>query len=120
MPSGGKADVTHDPGRGGLFGQYACRVQRTSRPLFFSGQGMYGSFAVHRVDGCARMRCIFIKYMYPLEDQGNKRTTTAQAECTTTSTERRAHLPAHIVAAKNLAASIYISAPSVGCSQRCG
>ena len=81
MPSGGKADVTHDPGRGGLFGQYACRVQRTSRPLFFSGQGMYGSFAVHRVDGCARMRCIFIKYMYPLEDQGNKRTTTAQAEC---------------------------------------
>ena len=58
MPSGGKIGATHAPGRGRELDKYACRVQRTSRRLDFPRQGTHGSYAVHRVDGCALTRVL--------------------------------------------------------------
>ena len=78
MPSGGKIYVTHAPGRGELDGM---RVEY-SEPLaawIFPRQGTHGSYAVHRVDGCARTRFVYFSKKYrgrwKKQSHGNKRTT---------------------------------------------
>ena len=78
MPSGGKIYVTHAPGRGELDGM---RVEY-SEPLaawIFPRQGTHGSYAVHRVDGCARTRVVYFSKKYrgrwKKQSNDNERTT---------------------------------------------
>ena len=55
MPSGGKIDATHAPGRGRELDRK--RVE-CSEPLAAWVLGTHGSYAVHRVDGYARTRLV--------------------------------------------------------------
>ena len=102
MPSSGTIDATHAPGRGGeLDKRDACRVRTAnlSPPGFFLGKVRTGHLRYIRwVDVVVRV--LFISPNIIVAVGKSKVTTTkeqrtAQAGCTTTSTERRAHRTAH-------------------------
>ena len=91
-----------------------------------SRQGTHGSYAVHRVGVCARTRFVYFKNnivaIGKISVTTTKQQRIAQAGCTTTSTEQRAHCTEHCTVARNLAAcNIFQRLPSDAVySQRCG
>ena len=112
MPSGGNItiDATHAPGRGGEMDSMRVEYSEPLAPWIFPRQVTHGSYAVHRVDGCARTRFVYFSKKYrgrwKSKVTATKEQRTVLAGCTTTSTERRAH---HTALTRNPAACIYFS-----------
>ena len=115
MPSGGKNYVTHAPGRGELDGM---RVEY-SEPLaawIFPRQGTHGSYAVHRVDGCARTRVVYFskKYRGRWKKQSHdiRRITNSTTSGVHNDQHRaaRTHRTARFTEARNPAACTYFTA----------
>ena len=71
MPSGGKIDATHAPGRGREFDSMRVEYSEPLAAWIFPRQGTHGSYAVHMVDGCARTRFVYLKKK---QSHGNERT----------------------------------------------
>ena len=59
MPSGGKIDATHAPGRGRKLDSIRVEYSRPLAAWVFPRQGTHWSYAVHRVDGYARTRLVY-------------------------------------------------------------
>ena len=118
MPSDGRINATHAPGRRGELDSMHVDYNEPLAAWIFPRQVTHGSYAVHRVDGCTRARFVYFskknRRRWKNKVTATKEQRTAQARCTTTSIERRAHRTAYVTAARNPAAA-YTSAPSVGC-----
>ena len=115
MPSGGKIDATRAPG--GERELDSMRVEYTanlSPPGFFLGKVRTGYMPyIGWMDVQVRFFVYFSKtYRARWKKQvtATKEQRPAQAGCTTTTTERRAHRTAHFTAARNPAACIYFIA----------
>ena len=59
MPSGGKIDATHAPGRGEELDSLRVEYSEPIAAWILPRQGTHGSYAVHMVDGCARTRFVY-------------------------------------------------------------
>ena len=102
MPSCGKTDATHAPGKGGELDK-----ANLSPPGFFLDKVRTGHMRWMKVI----LRVLFIlkirRGSWEKRSHANKRTTKDHAGCTTTSTDGRAHRTAHFIAGRDPAACIY-------------
>ena len=115
MPGGGKINATHDPGREGELVSMRVAYSEPLVAWIFPRQVTHGSYSIHRVDGCARTRVVYVSSKFVVNVEKSKVTATQEqrttlAGCTTTSTDRGAHYTAHFTAAGNPAACIHFSA----------
>ena len=116
MESGGKFDATHAPGRG-LELDKVCvwSTANLSPPGFFLGKVLtaymrYMGWMHVLVRVFVYFSKTYIVHVGKSKVTATKEQRTAQAGCTTTTTERRAHRTAHFTAARNPAACIYFIA----------
>ena len=64
MPSGGKIDATHAPGRGGELDRISVEYSEPLAAWILLRQGTHGSYAAQTVDGCARTRFVYFSNKY--------------------------------------------------------
>ena len=112
MPSGGKNDATHAPGRGEELDKVCVQgTANLSPPGFFLGKVRTGH--MRWITVFVRVLFISQKNLVPVgksKVKDNKEQRTTQAGCTTTNTEGRAHRTAHFTAAGKPTACIYFGA----------
>ena len=125
MPNGGKIDVTHAPGREGELDSMRVECSEPLAAWIFPRQGTHGSYAVHRVDGCARTRFIYFlkKHRGRWKKQSyRKKRTTSRTGRLHSDKDRAACTPHSILYSSQESRSlIFQRFPSdVVYSQRCG
>ena len=84
MSGGRKIDATHALERGVELDSMRVEYSETLATWNFPGQGTHGSYAVHRVDGLARTRFVYLSKKYGVrwikQSHNDKRTTNSTSK----------------------------------------
>ena len=119
MPSGGKIDATHAPGRGRELDSIRVEYSEPLAAGTSRRQGTHRLCAVHGVDGCARTRfCLFLKNIsYTLEKARlrQQKNSEQHRQAAQRPPQTGVHTAQHTSQQPGIPQPAFISSPSVGC-----